>query len=103
MDESPWRFESSHPHSQSGWKRTTLRSRATTRAIETAARFARTPTFKAHLAQTHRERVRDGGAIKMPVTVARRARASRMWDDPGLVARTILEGSKVRARTPTSV
>jgi pimeloyl-ACP methyl ester carboxylesterase len=88
-------------------------------AIEMATTFARTPGFKAHLAATRRERFRDGHGIDVPVTVAwgekerlipAKARLrdelppqtnfvtlagcghSPMWDDPALVARTILEG-----------
>jgi pimeloyl-ACP methyl ester carboxylesterase len=88
-------------------------------AIEMAKTFARTPGFKAHLAATRRERFQGGQAIDVPVTVAwgekerlipAKARLrdelpahtnfvtlagcghSPMWDDPELVARTILEG-----------
>ena len=87
-------------------------------AIEMAATFARTPTFADHMRETRRERFRDGGSIDVPVTVAwgdtdrlipAKARRrdelpdhtrfvelagcghSPMWDDPALVARTILE------------
>jgi pimeloyl-ACP methyl ester carboxylesterase len=89
-------------------------------AIEMATTYARTATFDAHLAATRRERFRDGHDIDVPVTVAwgdkerlipRKARLrdelpahtrfvtlpdcghSPMWDDPELVARTILEGA----------
>ena len=92
-------------------------------AIEMAATFARTPSFKAHLAATRRERFRDGHDIDVAVTVAwgdkerlipAKARLrdelpthtnfitlpdcghSPMWDDPELVARTILEGARAR-------
>src|SRR5436189_293294 len=81
--------------------------------------FAQTPTFDAHLAATRGERFLDGAAIDVPVTVAWGdkerlipAKARRrdqlpehtrfvtlpgcghtpMWDDPQLVARTILDG-----------
>jgi pimeloyl-ACP methyl ester carboxylesterase len=91
-------------------------------AIEMATTFARTPGFDAHLAATRRERFRGGKRIDVPVTVAwgdrerlipAKARRrdelpahtrfvtlagcghSPMWDDPGLVARTILEGTAV--------
>ncbi len=93
-------------------------------AIEMATTFARTPSFKAHLAATRRERFRDGHDIDVPVTVAwgdkerlipAKARLhdelpahtnfvtlpgcghSPMWDDSALVARTILEGAHTRA------
>jgi pimeloyl-ACP methyl ester carboxylesterase len=83
-----------------------------------ATTFARTPTFRAHLAETRRERFRDGHDIEVPVTVAwgdkerlipAKARLPEelpvhthfvtlagcghtpMWDEPELVARTILE------------
>ena len=92
-------------------------------AIEMAATFARTPSFNAHLAATRRERFRDGQNIDVPVTVAwgdkdrlipAKARLrdelpmdtryvtlpdcghSPMWDDPELVAHTILEGAGTR-------
>jgi pimeloyl-ACP methyl ester carboxylesterase len=91
-------------------------------AVEMAVEFARTPDFAEHLASTRRERFRDGQAIDVPVTVAwgeqerlvpRRARRrdelpedvrmltlpgcghSPMWDDPELIARTILDGAKL--------
>lgn len=90
-------------------------------AIEMATTFARTPTFNAHLAATRRERFRDGDDIDVPVTVAwgdkerlipAKARRrdelpghthfvtlpdcghSPMWDDPKLVAQTILNGTR---------
>jgi pimeloyl-ACP methyl ester carboxylesterase len=88
-------------------------------AVEMAVEFARTPGFDEHLASTRRERFRDGQTIDVPVTVVwgekerlvpRRARRrdelpgdtrvltlpacghSPMWDNPGLVAQTILDG-----------
>jgi pimeloyl-ACP methyl ester carboxylesterase len=90
-------------------------------AIEMAATYARTPTFDTHLAATRRERFRDGQGIEVPVTVAwgdkerlipAKARLRDelpahariitlpecghvpMWDDPELVARTILDGAR---------
>lgn len=98
-------------------------------AIEMATTFARTPSFKAHLAATRRERFRDGHDIDVPVTVAwgdkerlipAKARLrdelpahtnfvtlpgcghSPMWDDPDLVARTILNVAHTRPRQPVS-
>jgi pimeloyl-ACP methyl ester carboxylesterase len=98
-------------------------------AVEMAMTFARTPTFDAHIAATRRERFRDGSSIKVPVTVAwgdrerlipAKARRrdelpghtrfvtltdcghSPMWDNPQLIARTILEGSNARALTTPS-
>ena len=89
-------------------------------AIEIARTYARTPTFKAHLAETRRARFRDGRDITVPVTVAwgekerlipNKARLRDelpahtqyvtlpgcghipMWDDPELVAQTILEAT----------
>jgi pimeloyl-ACP methyl ester carboxylesterase len=86
-------------------------------AVEMAVEFARTPDFDAHFASTRKERFRDGQGIDVPVTIAwgeeerlvpRRARRtdelppqtrvvtlpgcghSPMWDDPQLVAATIL-------------
>lgn len=86
-------------------------------ATEIAADFARTPGFDAHLASTRRERFRDGRQIDVPVTIAwgekerlvpPKARRldelpdqvrvltlpgcghMPMWDDPALVAATIL-------------
>jgi pimeloyl-ACP methyl ester carboxylesterase len=94
-------------------------------ATEMATTFARMPGFKAHLAATRRERFRDGRHIDVPVTVAwgdrerlipAKARLrdelpphtsfvtlpgcghSPMWDDPDLVARTILEGTGTSSR-----
>jgi pimeloyl-ACP methyl ester carboxylesterase len=99
-------------------------------AIEWATTYARTPGFDAHLAATWRERFRDGHGIDVPVTVAwgdkerlvpAKARLrdelplhtdfvtlsacghSPMWDDPELVARTILEGTGARPPQPSSV
>jgi pimeloyl-ACP methyl ester carboxylesterase len=99
-------------------------------AIEMATTFARTPSFKAHLAATRRECFRDGQDIDVPVTVAwgdkerlipAKARLrdelpghtrfitlpdcghSPMWDDPELVSRTILEGAGTRPPQTTSV
>jgi pimeloyl-ACP methyl ester carboxylesterase len=90
-------------------------------AIEMATVFASTPGFRAHIAATRRERFRDGNSITVPVTVAwgdkerlipAKARLrdelpqqtrfvtlpdcghAPMWDDPELVAQTILEGSR---------
>ncbi len=98
-------------------------------AIAMATTFARTPSFKAHLAATRRERFRDGHDIDVPVTVAWGDRErlipvkarrrdelpthtnfvtlpncghSPMWDDPELVARTILDGARARAPQTTS-
>jgi len=89
-------------------------------AIEMATTYARTPSFRAHLAATRRERFRDGQDIDVPVVIAwgdkdrlipAKARRrnelppharfitlpgcghSPMWDAPELVARTILEGA----------
>jgi pimeloyl-ACP methyl ester carboxylesterase len=86
-------------------------------AVELAKEFAQTPDFAAHLASTRRSRFRDGQGIEVPVTVAwgekerlipAKARRrdelpeqtrfvtlpgcghSPMWDDPPLVAATIL-------------
>jgi pimeloyl-ACP methyl ester carboxylesterase len=88
-------------------------------ATEMASTYARTSTFDEHLAATRRERFRDGRGIEVPVTIAWGERerlipmkARRrdelpphtrfvdlpgcghlpMWDDPDLVARTILDG-----------
>ena len=93
-------------------------------AIELATTFARTPSFDKHLAATRRERFRDGHGIEVPVTVAWGdkerlipAKARRrdelpahthfvtlpdcghipMWDDPQLVADTILDGTPAGA------
>jgi pimeloyl-ACP methyl ester carboxylesterase len=87
-------------------------------AVELATTYARTATFDAHLAATRRERFRGGEDIGVPVTVAwgdkerlipRSARRPDelpehtrfvtlpgcghipMWDEPQLVAETILE------------
>ncbi len=87
-------------------------------AIEMAAVYASTPCFKQHLAETRRARFEGGGGIEAPVTVAwgendrllpAKARLLGelpaharqvtlpgcghlpMWDDPVLVAKTILE------------
>jgi pimeloyl-ACP methyl ester carboxylesterase len=92
-------------------------------AISMATTYARTSTFDAHLAATRRERFRDGSAIDVPVTVAwgdkerlipAKARLHDelptdtrfvtlpncghipMWDDPELVARTILQATDTR-------
>jgi pimeloyl-ACP methyl ester carboxylesterase len=90
-------------------------------AVEMAKTYAQTPTFDEHLSATRRERFRDGQDIGVPVTVAwgekdrllpakarhrdelpEHARVIAlpgcghlaMWDDPALVALTILEGEK---------
>jgi pimeloyl-ACP methyl ester carboxylesterase len=95
-------------------------------AIEMAMTFARTPTFDAHISATRRERFREGSKIDVPVTVAwgdkerlipAKARRrdelpahtrfvmladcghSPMWDDPELVAGTILRGTDARSTT----
>lgn len=95
-------------------------------AIEITRTFARTPTFDAHLAATRRARFKDGRDIRVPVTVAwsekerlipNRGRLRDelpehtrfvtlagcghvpMWDDPDLVARTILEGTGAQSRS----
>jgi pimeloyl-ACP methyl ester carboxylesterase len=87
-------------------------------AIEMATTYARTRGFRAHLAATRRERFMDGQGIAVPVVVAwgdkerlippkarRREELpphtrfltlpdcghSPMWDDPELIAATILE------------
>ncbi len=92
-------------------------------AAAMAAEYAATPGFEAHLEATSAERFRDGAAIDCPVTVAwgederlvpRKARRLDelprqtrvvtlpgcghvpMWDDPDLVARTIIGGSDER-------
>jgi len=86
-----------------------------------ATTFAAMRDFGAHIAQTRRQRFRDGQDIDVPVTVAwgdkerlipAKARLrdelpahtnyvtlancghSPMWDDPELVSRTILEGTE---------
>jgi pimeloyl-ACP methyl ester carboxylesterase len=98
-------------------------------AIEMATTYARTPTFRAHLAATRQERFRDGQGIDVPVVVAwgdkdrlipAKARRrdelppqtrfvtlpecghSPMWDDPELVATTILEGAAIRGSETSS-
>jgi pimeloyl-ACP methyl ester carboxylesterase len=98
-------------------------------AIEMATTYARTPSFDAHLAATRRERFHDGHDIPVPVTVAwgekerlipAKARRrdelpthtrfvtlpncghSPMWDDPELVAHTILEGASKRPAPTTT-
>jgi pimeloyl-ACP methyl ester carboxylesterase len=90
-------------------------------AIEMAMTYARTPTFRAHLAATRRERFRGGQGIHVPVVIAwgdkdrlipAKARRreelpeharfvtlpacghSPMWDDPELVTETILTGAR---------
>jgi pimeloyl-ACP methyl ester carboxylesterase len=90
-------------------------------AIEMAEVYASTPCFKQHLAQTRRARFAGGTGIDVPVTLAwgekdrllpAKARLLDelpadvrevelpgcghlpMWDDPELVARTILEGER---------
>jgi pimeloyl-ACP methyl ester carboxylesterase len=95
-------------------------------AIEMAAVYASTPCFKEHLAETRRARFADGEGIEAPVTVAwgekdrllpAKARLLDelppharevtlpgcghlpMWDDPELVAGTILEGGGGRRAT----
>jgi pimeloyl-ACP methyl ester carboxylesterase len=95
-------------------------------AIDMAATYAATPTFNAHLAATRRERFRDGQDIAVPVTVAwgererlipAKARLQDelpahtrfvalpgcghipMWDDPELVAHTILDGATTGSGT----
>jgi len=91
-------------------------------AIELDHTFRSCPTFDTHLRATRRERFRDGDEIDAPVTVvwgdkerilpAKARRHDELpastryielggvghlmtWDDPKLVARTILEGSAV--------
>lgn len=98
-------------------------------AIEFAATYANTPTFSAHLGATRRERFREGHDITVPITVAwgekerlipakARLRSELpaharfvslsgcghvpMWDDPDLVARTILEGATQAAPVPAA-
>jgi pimeloyl-ACP methyl ester carboxylesterase len=90
-------------------------------AAAMAAEYAATPDFEAHLKATSAERFRDGVAIDCPVTVAwgekdrlipKKARRLDelppytrvvmlprcghvpMWDAPGLVASTIIEGER---------
>src|SRR5918994_6945243 len=98
-------------------------------AVEMATTYARTPGFRAHLAATRRERFRDGQAIDVPVVIAwgdkdrlipAKARRrdelppharfvtlpgcghSPMWDDPELVAATILDGAKRPSQVPSA-
>jgi pimeloyl-ACP methyl ester carboxylesterase len=93
-------------------------------AVVMAQEFAHTPGFKRHLAETRRERFRGGTGIDVPVTIAwgdkdsllpRSARREDelpprtqvvvlpncghipMWDEPELVARTILGAAAVPA------
>jgi pimeloyl-ACP methyl ester carboxylesterase len=90
-------------------------------AAAMAAEYAATPDFEAHLESTSAERFRDGTAIRCPVTIAwgekerlipKKARLLDelpsqtrvvtlprcghvpMWDDPELVASTIIEGER---------
>lgn len=90
-------------------------------AVELADDFARTPDFGAHFSATRHERFRGGQQIEVPVTIAwgekerlvpPKARREDelpnhariltlpgcghmpMWDDPALVAKTILNGSQ---------
>jgi pimeloyl-ACP methyl ester carboxylesterase len=90
-------------------------------AAAMAADYAATPDFEAHLESTSAERFRDGERIACPVTIAwgekerlipKKARLLDelppqtqvvtlpgcghipMWDDPELVARTIVEGER---------
>ena len=95
-------------------------------AVELVQTFAATPGFDEHLSATRRERFSDGQSIEVPVTVAfggrdrllkrRKARFRdelpdhtrwlelpgcghvAIWDDPELVARTILEGTATSKR-----
>jgi pimeloyl-ACP methyl ester carboxylesterase len=94
-------------------------------AVEMAITYARTPCFKQHLSATRRERFQGGREIEVPVTVAwgekdrlipAKARLRDelppharvltlpgcghlpMWDDPQLVAETILDGAQEAAR-----
>lgn len=91
------------------------------RAAAMAAEYAATPGFEEHLEATSSERFRGGAAIECPVTVAwggkerlipKKARLLDelpsqtrvvtlpgcghvpMWDDPELIARTIVEGER---------
>ena len=93
-------------------------------AVEMAETYARTPCFDEHLSETRRQRFEGGAGIEVPVTVVwgekdrllpQKARLLDelppqtqtatlagcghlpMWDDPELVARTILEASPVTA------
>jgi len=90
-------------------------------AAAMAAEYAATPDFEAHLESTSAERFRDGTSIRCPVTLAwgekerlipKKARLLDelpsqtlvvtlprcghvpMWDDPELVANTIIEGER---------
>jgi pimeloyl-ACP methyl ester carboxylesterase len=92
-------------------------------ATAMAAEYAATPDFEAHLESTSAERFRDGVTIDCPVTIAwgekerlipkkarlldelpRQTRVVTlpgcghipMWDDPELVASTIVEGGRER-------
>jgi pimeloyl-ACP methyl ester carboxylesterase len=96
-------------------------------AIKIVDAYLHTRGFARHLAATRHERFRDGGAIHVPVTVAWGERerliapSSRgreelpahtryltlpgcghlaMWDDPQLVADTILKGTSTDGGTP---
>jgi pimeloyl-ACP methyl ester carboxylesterase len=95
-------------------------------AIRIADDYSRTPTFRDHLRATRRERFKDGQGIDVPVTVAWGAKERlipakaqlrdelpvltrfvtlqncghlAMWDDPELVARTILDGTTTSEAT----
>jgi pimeloyl-ACP methyl ester carboxylesterase len=95
-------------------------------AVEMAVSFAQTPCFDRHLSETRRDRFQGGREIEVPVTVAwgekdrlvpGRARRRDelpaharvltlpgcghlpMWDDPELVAATILEAAEESAST----
>lgn len=90
-------------------------------AAAMASQYAATPDFEAHLEATSTERFRDGAAISCPVTIAwgekerlipKKARLLDelppqtkvvtlsgcghvpMWDDPELIASTIIEGER---------
>ncbi len=107
---------------------TVARGRAITAdaAIRIADDYSRTPTFRAHLRATRRARFKDGHVINVPVTVAWGERERlipakaqlrdelpaqtrfvtlegcghlAMWDDPELVAATILEGTATTEAT----
>jgi pimeloyl-ACP methyl ester carboxylesterase len=89
-------------------------------AMEIAETYARTPSFKAHLAATRRARFQDGRELRIQITIAWGdkerlipAKARRrdelpagtrfvtlencghlaMWDDPNMVAETILQAT----------
>lgn len=93
-------------------------------ATRIADDYAATPTFRQHLRQTRRARFKEGRDIDVPVTVGWGAKERlipvkarlrdelppqtryvelqncghlAMWDDPQLVARTILEGTATPA------